>query len=616
MSEQMSLSTGGGLLSLNISVPPQSAPVGGAAAPLFNSFGSLLNQQGQGGVVPAAFRNGASLPPSGEGLPQESSSLLPENATKAQLLQVAYLLEQVGDPEAVGLPPGLGAELAKALKQYSEQEELLPESSRIDLPETAVVSSLDDADAISEQSDNKAPQAANVEIDRVLLEGQEPRRSVTVSVDPNAQKRTPDELVDRSVGRSPEPEQGSAKLTSGTGASNVVDSAGSLLVDAEREAVAAKPVVPTQPETVKSEPPLSQPPLTQPELKASSLSGEPLQRSPQVEIGAGQTTERAVLQNADSSSGRTMGSEPAVKPALVAPGVVQSDVALANTNRKAEVQPAVGVPVTDREGELANGELMRAARATEKGQPQVNIHRDESLGRLLAETQQANVSSGRERVSANQNFTPPMLDLAPKKIETALDMTQQLMQKIAAGEKVDTGLSQAVDKVAEQATAALQNAAQPTQAQKNAADAQTLMMPGQVKINTPAWKNALGERAIMIAAQSSRVAEIKLDPPELGSLQVRISVNQDQVSLNFTSPHAHVRDAVEQSLPRLREMFAEQGLALQDSSVSDQSSQQQREEMAEHQGAKGDYAAQGMADDQEVNQASGARTVSLVDYYA
>lgn len=609
MSEQMSLSTGGGLLSLNISVPPQSAPVGGAAAPLFNSFGSLLNQQGQAGVVPAAFRNGASLPPSGEALPQESSALLPENATKAQLLQVAYLLEQVGDPEAVGLPPGLGAELAKALKQYSEQEELLPESSRIDLPEVAAVSFLDDA--VSEQSDNKAPQAASVEIDRVLLEGQEPRHSVTVSVDPNAQKRTPDELVDRSVGRSPEPEQGSAKLTSGTGTSNVVDSAGSLLVDAEREAVTAKPVVPSQPEAVQSESPLSQP-----DLKAANLSGEPLQRSPQVEIGAGQTTERVVLQNADSSSGRTMGSEPTVKPAQVAPGVVQADVALANNNRKAEVQPAVGVPVTDREGESANGELMRAARATEKAQPQVNIHRDESLGRLLAETQQANVSSGRERVSVNQNFTPPMLDLAPKKIETALDMTQQLMQKIAAGEKVDTGLSQAVDKVAEQATAALQNAAQPTQAQKNAADAQTLMMPGQVKINTPAWKNALGERAIMIAAQSSRVAEIKLDPPELGSLQVRISVNQDQVSLNFTSPHAHVRDAVEQSLPRLREMFAEQGLALQDSSVSDQSSQQQREELAEHQGAKGDYAAQGMADDQEVNQASEARTVSLVDYYA
>ncbi len=163
-----------------------------------------------------------------------------------------------------------------------------------------------------------------------------------------------------------------------------------------------------------------------------------------------------------------------------------------------------------------------------------------------------------------------------------------------------------------------QSLQQPVQAQRAAAEGSMFMMPNQVRLNTPAWNNALGERAVMIAAQNTRVAQIQLDPPELGSLNIRVQVNQDQISLNFTSPHAHVRDAVEQSLPRLREMFAEQGLALQDSSVSDQGGDRGHQEgLADNEGgADAQYVGNDQVEDGDSQVGESARSMSLVDYYA
>lgn len=81
----------------------------------------------------------------------------------------------------------------------------------------------------------------------------------------------------------------------------------------------------------------------------------------------------------------------------------------------------------------------------------------------------------------------------------------------------------------------------------------------------------MGERILMMSAGNLQVAEIQLDPPELGSLQVRLQIQHEQVSLSFSSPHAAVRDALEQQMPRLREMLAEQGLNLENSTVAEDS---------------------------------------------
>ncbi len=105
-----------------------------------------------------------------------------------------------------------------------------------------------------------------------------------------------------------------------------------------------------------------------------------------------------------------------------------------------------------------------------------------------------------------------------------------------------------------------------------AADAR-VQLPVSITFGQSGWANMVAERSAMMAAQSIEFAELRLDPPELGPLQVRVSVNQDQATVSFIAPNAQVKDALDQSLVRLKEMLEEQGLDLVNVDVSDQASQ-------------------------------------------
>jgi flagellar hook-length control protein FliK len=91
------------------------------------------------------------------------------------------------------------------------------------------------------------------------------------------------------------------------------------------------------------------------------------------------------------------------------------------------------------------------------------------------------------------------------------------------------------------------------------------------------WDQALGERIQWLMGQRLQGAQIKLNPAHLGPLEVRIQMQQDQASIQFTSNHAVVREVLEAALPRLRDMFESAGVQLLDVNVSGQSlAQQQR----------------------------------------
>lgn len=91
----------------------------------------------------------------------------------------------------------------------------------------------------------------------------------------------------------------------------------------------------------------------------------------------------------------------------------------------------------------------------------------------------------------------------------------------------------------------------------------------------PGWGEAFGERVTFMVKQNLQEAEIRLNPPQLGQIDVRVSFANDQASLVFSSPHAAVRDAIETSMVRLRELLGESGISLGNVDVSDKSLAQQ-----------------------------------------
>ena len=91
------------------------------------------------------------------------------------------------------------------------------------------------------------------------------------------------------------------------------------------------------------------------------------------------------------------------------------------------------------------------------------------------------------------------------------------------------------------------------------------------------WGQGMSKQIMWMVNQSISRAEIRLNPANLGPLEVLIDMENDQVNVAFSSRHADVREAVEQALPRLREMLEEKGLNLSNTDVSQHSFAEQRQ---------------------------------------
>lgn len=81
-------------------------------------------------------------------------------------------------------------------------------------------------------------------------------------------------------------------------------------------------------------------------------------------------------------------------------------------------------------------------------------------------------------------------------------------------------------------------------------------------VQHPGWSQALGERVQWMLGQNMQSAHIRLNPPGLGPLEVRILIQGDQTSVQFITHHTQAHDALEASLPRLRDMLGNQGMQL------------------------------------------------------
>jgi flagellar hook-length control protein FliK len=139
-----------------------------------------------------------------------------------------------------------------------------------------------------------------------------------------------------------------------------------------------------------------------------------------------------------------------------------------------------------------------------------------------------------------------------------------------------------------------------------------------VPLHEPGWDRALGERVRWMATEKVQVAELRLNPPNLGPLEVRLHVEGDRTHVNFVAPQAAVRDAIDAALPRLRELFSEGGLNLGDVTVSHQDARQAGGGVGQGGAAPGSHAA-----DEEDTEGGSTMAVhaprqgaGLVDYYA
>ena len=235
-------------------------------------------------------------------------------------------------------------------------------------------------------------------------------------------------------------------------------------------------------------------------------------------------------------------------------------------------------------------------------------------------------------------------DTAPQPLSSMLTLVASLQQAAANAADTATGLKQASDAGSALARAGTDQAALPAADQKFelpglklAASAMpaaalpkaaapeaplpgitNLVAPGAAlqlaqtgsaipagklngQIGSPAWDQQLGQKVIWMAAGGMQNATLTLNPPDLGPLQVVLSVSNDQASVSFTSNQPEVRQALEAAMPKLRDMMGEAGLNLSNTNVSAGSSNQEHASTPQERRQQGGGAQIGSASAQSMS---------------
>ncbi|WP_394778301.1 flagellar hook-length control protein FliK [Undibacterium sp.] len=156
---------------------------------------------------------------------------------------------------------------------------------------------------------------------------------------------------------------------------------------------------------------------------------------------------------------------------------------------------------------------------------------------------------------------------APVEAVAGADQKLQAAQDLAASKALMQDGAAAVAPV--QQNFAQQLAATATQA-NSAADAEHL----SPRVGSPGWDQAVGQKVVWMVAGGKQTAELTLNPPDLGPMQVVLSVNNDKATATFVTAQPEVRDALESAMPKLRQMMSDAGVQLSGFSVSTQSSNQ------------------------------------------
>ncbi len=208
-----------------------------------------------------------------------------------------------------------------------------------------------------------------------------------------------------------------------------------------------------------------------------------------------------------------------------------------------------------------------------------SIGTDQSSSLLPTLPQMASPSSSIPVTVLNAQGMPgllPGLDIVPSSLPNKMtaEVLENIGQKINGDELIAVMASSPGDNISP-STSTIFNA------QLNTAPNSSTVASIPV-INTPlgasGWGQELGGRVQWMVTQGIQAAALHMNPPHLGPIEVRIVMDQNQASISFSAPHMMTRDALEASIPRLRDMLSDNGLSMVNVNVSSNSFSDQRQQ--------------------------------------
>lgn len=144
----------------------------------------------------------------------------------------------------------------------------------------------------------------------------------------------------------------------------------------------------------------------------------------------------------------------------------------------------------------------------------------------------------------------------------------------------------------------------------------------KVPVGQNNWAESVFDRVAWLTGQNNKSAQIQLNPPELGPLEVKVKINNDQAHVQFSTSHGAVKEALETAETKLREMLESHGLSLANMNVADGTAEQQQAEGDENEDGPGSDSLASTEDDLDgadlissIEEGLGLSQRGLVDMY-
>lgn len=147
-----------------------------------------------------------------------------------------------------------------------------------------------------------------------------------------------------------------------------------------------------------------------------------------------------------------------------------------------------------------------------------------------------------------------------------------------------------------------------------------LQLPAQA--SSAQWGDALGEKVSLMIDKKLDKAEIRIDPPHLGKLDIQINLKHDTATINIQAHHASTRDVIDAASGRLREFLQDSGYGQVDVNVSQreqsmaQDNPQQGQDAPASLGAISDTGEEGMNAVPSMSQQTFYMSAGGIDYFA
>ncbi|MDR1995073.1 flagellar hook-length control protein FliK [Azonexus sp.] len=93
-------------------------------------------------------------------------------------------------------------------------------------------------------------------------------------------------------------------------------------------------------------------------------------------------------------------------------------------------------------------------------------------------------------------------------------------------------------------------------------------------LHSPAWPQQFSDKIVWLARNEQQTAQLNINPPQLGPIQITVNLNGDEARIVFASPHTEVRQAIENAMPQLKEMLSSAGINLGQTNVGPNLQQQ------------------------------------------